>query len=124
MSFWDFLWFSVLTFLFVAYLMILFAIISDLFRDRSTSGWVKALWIICLLVLPFVTALLYLIVRGNSMAERRGVENLRYYEAENEYIRTVAGIDSSSQIATAKRLLDNGAITDEEFKRIKETILP
>ncbi|WP_069163244.1 SHOCT domain-containing protein [Nocardia altamirensis] len=124
MSFWDFLWFTILTFLFVAYLMILFAIMSDLFRDRATSGWVKALWIICLLVFPFVTALIYLIVRGNSMAERRGVENLRYYEAENEYIRTVAGIDSSSQIATAKRLLDNGAITDEEFKRIKEAILP
>ncbi|MEU7138148.1 SHOCT domain-containing protein [Nocardia sp. NPDC046473] len=124
MSFWDFLWFSIMTFLFVAYLMILFSIISDLFRDRDTSGWAKALWVVCLLVLPFVTALVYLITRGNSMAERRGADRLRYYEAENEYIRTVAGIDSSSQIATAKKLLDNGTITDEEFKRIKETILP
>lgn len=124
MSFWDFLWFSIMTFLFVAYLMILFAIISDLFRDRNTSGWIKALWIVCLLVLPFVTALIYLIARGNSMAERRSDERVRYYEAENEYIRTIAGIDTSSQIATAKKLLDNGTITDEEFKRIKETILP
>ncbi|MFC9439057.1 SHOCT domain-containing protein [Nocardia sp. NPDC057030] len=108
----------------MAYLMIVFAIISDLFRDRDTAGWIKALWIVCLLVLPFVTALIYLIARGNSMAERRSDDRVRYYEAENEYIRTVAGIDSSSQIATAKKLLDNGAITDEEFKRIKETILP
>ncbi|QIS03852.1 hypothetical protein F5X71_17325 [Nocardia brasiliensis] len=124
MSLWDFLWYAVMTFLFVAYLMILFAIVSDLFRDHETSGWIKALWLVVLLVLPFLGALIYLIARGKPMTVRRVDAGLRYREAEDEYLRRVTGLDSATQLATAKQLLDDGAITEAEFRRIKETILP
>ena len=65
-SFWDFLWFIVMTYLFVAYLMALFWVLSDLFRDRGTGGFVKALWTIALIVLPVLTLLVYLIARGKG----------------------------------------------------------
>ena len=70
MSFWDVVWFIVISFAFVAYLMVMFAIIADLFRDRESSGFVKALWIVGLIFVPFLTALAYLIVKGGGMSER------------------------------------------------------
>ena len=78
MGFWDFLWLLVWTFFFVMYLMVLFQIIGDLFRDHGMSGWLKAVWIIALLLVPFLSALIYLIARGRGMAERqaRQVEGL------------------------------------------------
>lgn len=124
MSFWEVLWSIVLIFLFVAYLMVLFAIITDLFRDHDTSGWGKALWLICLLLLPFVTALLYVIVNGRAMAERSVERQLSARQSEEEYIRKVARTDAASQIEAAKRLLDQGALTPAEFEQIKHTAMP
>src|SRR5947209_17924390 len=70
MSFWDIVWFIIISFAFVAYLMVLFAIVGDLFRDSETSGVAKAIWIFCLIFFPFITALVYFIVRGQGMASR------------------------------------------------------
>ena len=69
-SFWDFFWFILSFFLLMAYLMVLFQILGDLFRDKDTSGWVKAVWILFLIFLPILTSLVYLIARGRSMTER------------------------------------------------------
>jgi hypothetical protein len=69
MSFWDVVWFIFISFAFVAYLMVMFSIISDLFRDRDASGVAKAVWVVALIFLPFLTSLVYLIVRGRGMAE-------------------------------------------------------
>ena len=87
MSFWDIVWFIFIFFAFMAYLMVMFSVIGDLFRDDSVSGWVKALWIIGLIFLPFLTLLIYVIVRGKGMAERTaaGVETAR--RAQDEYVR-------------------------------------
>lgn len=123
MSFWDIIWFIVVSFLFVAYLMVLFSILTDLFRDKDTSGWAKAIWVVFLLICPFLAALIYLIVRGKSMAERRVADTLELKAAQDEYIRKVAGADAASQIATGKKLLDEGAISAEEFEQIKRTAL-
>ncbi|HEX5578115.1 MAG TPA: PLDc N-terminal domain-containing protein, partial [Candidatus Limnocylindria bacterium] len=70
MNFWDFFWLLVWSFFFVAYLMILFHIFGDLFRDHM-SGWLKALWVLFLIIAPFLGALIYLIARGHGMAERQ-----------------------------------------------------
>ena len=67
MSFWDIIWFIIISFAFIAYLMLLFNILGDLFRDQ-TLGWMKAVWIIFLIFVPFLTALIYLIARGDGMA--------------------------------------------------------
>ena len=68
-NFWSIIWVVVWSFLFVAYLFVLFYILTDLFRDSELSGWWKALWIIFLIFMPFLTALVYIIARGSGMAE-------------------------------------------------------
>lgn len=118
-SFWDFLWVIITSFLFVAYLMVMFTIIGDLFRDRETSGWVKALWIVCLFILPLITALVYMITRGDKMADRQIAAVHNAMEQQDAYIRHVAGKSSAAQIAEAKALLDNGTITEAEFATLK-----
>jgi len=89
-SFWDYVWYTVVVFAFVAYLIVLFQIIVDLFRDHSVSGWVKAIWVIGLVVLPYLTALVYLIARGRGMAVRAQRAQAEAKQATDEYIRTVA----------------------------------
>ena len=80
-SFWDLIWWFLWAFVFIAYLFALFAIIGDLFRDHKLNGWWKALWIIFLIFVPFLTALVYLIARGNGMAERSQKEAKQYQAA-------------------------------------------
>ena len=122
-SFWDLIGWFLSAFIFIAYLMVLFSIIGDLFRDRDLNGWAKALWIIFLVFLPFLTALVYLIARGKGMAERqiREVDTAR--SAANEYIREVAGSSPADEIGKAKTLFDSGAITQAEYDRLKERAL-
>jgi type VI protein secretion system component VasK len=124
-SFWDFFWLLVWTFFFVMYLMVLFQIIGDLFRDKDLSGWWKALWIIFLIIFPFLAAIVYLIARGRSMAERQAGEMRQAQAATDQYIKSVAAQGSSpaDQIASAKSLLDSGAITQQEFEQLKAKAL-
>jgi UPF0716 family protein affecting phage T7 exclusion len=124
-SFWDFFWLLVWTFVFVMYLMILFQIIADLFRDKELSGWWKALWIIFLIIFPFLAALIYLIARGRSMAERQAGEMRQAQVATDQYIKSVAaqGASPADQIASAKDLLDSGAINQQEFEQLKAKAL-
>lgn len=71
-STWDFLWHFLIIFAWIAYLLVLFQILTDLFwRDHKTSGWVKAVWVIFLIALPWLTALVYLIARGKGMSSGR-----------------------------------------------------
>jgi len=124
MDFGDFFWLLIWTFVFVMYLMILFQIIGDLFRDRDLSGWWKALWVIALIIFPFLTALIYLIARGRGMAERQAGEVRKAQEATDDYIQQVAGRSNpAQQIATAKNLLDQGTITQNEFDQLKAAAL-
>jgi type VI protein secretion system component VasK len=123
-SFWDWFWLLIWTFVFVCYLMVLFQIIIDLFRDKDLSGWWKALWIIFLIIFPFLAALVYLIARGRGMAERRAGEMQQAQAATDQYIQSVASTSSpADQIASAKALLDSGAITQEEFDKLKQKAL-
>ena len=123
-SFWDWFWLLIWTFVFVSYLMVLFQIIIDLFRDKDLSGWWKALWIIFLIVFPFLAALVYLIARGKGMAERRAGEMQHAQAATDQYIQSVATRGNpADQIASAKALLDSGAINQEEFDKLKQKAL-
>lgn len=119
MSFWEALWLVVVSFAFIAYLLLLFHIIGDLFRDRETSGWVKAIWVVFLILLPLLTSLVYLIVRGRGMTQRSIAEARHVQAAEQEYIQRTAGTNPAAQIAEAKRLLAEGTITEGEFERLK-----
>ena len=124
MSFMDIVWFILISFAFVAYLMVMFSIIGDIFRDKETSGVVKAIWLVALIFLPFATAIAYVIVRGRGMAERqaRSAEDLR--AQQDAYIREVASAPApADQIAQAQSLRDQGVISAEEFERLKQKAL-
>jgi hypothetical protein len=123
MSFWDIIWFIFVSFAFIAYLMFLFNIIGDLFRDKSMSGGMKAVWMICLILFPFLTAIIYLIVRGPGMYERQADVMHQARANQEEYIRSVAAASPADQVAQAKGLLDSGAISQAEFDALKAKAL-
>ena len=123
MSFWDVVWFIFISFAFVAYLMVMFTIISDLFRDRDVSGVMKAVWVVALIFLPFLTSLIYLITRGSGMAERAGKSQAAWPQ-EDAYTRQSAVKPTPvDQIAQARAMFDAGAISQSEYDTLKTKAL-
>jgi hypothetical protein len=122
-SFWDFIGFFFWTFVFVSYLFALFAVIGDVFRDRSLNGWAKAAWLIFLVFVPILTVLVYVIARGRGMAERQVSAGMAQKRDTDEYIRSVAGGNPAQDIAQAKQLLDSGAISQGEYAVLKDRAL-
>lgn len=124
MDFWEFIWFLIWTYVFVAYLILLFHIFADVFRDRDMGGFAKAVWIIALVLFPFLSVLIYVIARGRGMAERR-LEAVQQAQTQTEqYIQSVANAPSAAdQIGSAKALLDAGTITEREYEQLKAKAL-
>jgi hypothetical protein len=121
--FWDAVVLMASTFFFIAYLIVLFQVIVDLFRDSEMGGGSKVLWIIGLIFVPLLTALIYVLARGSGMAARqRGAAKAAKAEAD-AYIRDVAGKSPADQIADAKKLLDAGTINADEYARLKAKAL-
>ena len=121
--FWDAVVLMASTFFFIAYLIVLFQVIVDLFRDSEMGGGSKVLWIVGLIFLPVLTALIYVLARGSGMAERQRAV-MRSAKSDTEaYIRQVAGKSPADQIADAKKLLDAGTISSDEFARLKAKAL-
>jgi hypothetical protein len=123
-SFWDFFWSLIVVFAFIAYLMILFNILTDLFwRDHKTSGWLKAIWVFFLVVAPYLTALVYLISRGKGMTERAQLAAESARQHTNDFIKQAAGRSPAQEIADAKALLEAGTISGAEFESLKAKAL-
>jgi hypothetical protein len=122
-NFWDLILLIASTFIFIAYLLVLFQIIVDLFRDSDLGGGSKVLWIIGLIFVPVLTSLFYILTRGRGMAARQRSEVQRARSDAENYIREVAGKSPADQIADAKRLLDAGTINADEFARLKAKAL-
>lgn len=124
-SFWDVLLWSFWFFIWIAALTVYFRCLFDMFGDHTLSGWAKAGWAIFMIFLPWLGALVYLIARGRSMAERQMAEVGRQQAAQQEYIKQAAGTASSpaAQIADARALLDSGAINQTEFDSLKAKAL-
>ena len=124
MDFWGYLWLMIWWTFFILYLMVLFQIIIDIFRDSSMNGWVKAIWLVALFIVPAITALVYIIARGKGMNERELSTMQQSKAATDSYIRSVAATsDPATQIANAKSLLDSGAISQAEFDQLKAKAL-
>jgi len=127
-NFWSIIWIVIWSFVFVAYLFVLFYILTDLFRDHELSGWWKALWIIFLIFAPYLTALVYIIARGKGMSQRQ-LSAAREARSETDaYIKSVAGASAGGKspaehIAEAKKLLDAGTINQAEFDQLKAKAL-
>lgn len=122
MTFGEWIWWLIIVFFMVVFFMMLFRIIIDIFRTDD-SGWVKAAWLIALLFVPLLTMLIYVIARGKDMAKRDVQQYTQMQADQADYIRSVAGNDSATQIKQAHDLLTSGAITQEEFDAIKAKAL-
>jgi hypothetical protein len=116
-SFWFFIW--------IAALMVWFRCLFDLFSDSSLSGWAKAGWALLLIFVPWLGALIYLIARGRSMTERQRAALEQRQAEQDRYIQQVAGASQgpTEQIASAKALLDSGALTQAEYESLKAKAL-
>jgi hypothetical protein len=123
-STWDFLWHFLIIFAWIAYLLVLFQILTDLlWRDHKTSGLAKAVWVIFLLVLPWFTALVYLVVRGKDMTARAREAATAAQQQTDDYIKQAAGRSPAQEIADAKALLEAGTISQAEFDALKTKAL-
>jgi len=110
-------------FLFIAWIWILFAIITDLFRDHDASGWSKAAWIFFLVFIPFLTCLVYLIARGEGMRERMLKAEAEAKQDFDSYIRQTADSSPADQLHKLNELREKGALSAAEFERAKAKLL-
>ena len=123
-TFLDVMWTMLVFFAWVIWFWLLITVFADLFRRHDTSGWSKALWIIFVIVLPYLGVLVYLIAEHDGMADR----NMQMVQAQqaqtDDYIKSVASkSDPAEQIAKGKQLLDSGAISQAEFDSLKAKAL-
>jgi hypothetical protein len=126
-NFWDVLYLIASSFLFgfmvIAYIMILFHVIMDLVRDRQLAGGWKVLWLIGLIFIPMLTALIYILARGDGMADRQLAVVQKARSAADDSVRGLGGKFPAEQIVEAKALLDAGTINQGEFDRLKAKAL-
>ncbi len=109
--FWSMLWF----FMFVIWIWLLITIFIDIFRSHDLSGWAKALWVLFVVILPFLGVLVYVIARGHSMQERAVKQAADQEKAARQYIQDVASTSSADEIEKLAKLHRDGVLTDEEF---------
>ena len=122
-TFLNVLWEMIIFFAFVIWIWLLITVFIDVFRRKDCGGFTKALWIIFVIVAPYLGVLIYLIANHNGMAERSEKQVQAMQAQQEAYIQSVAGSTPADQIAQAKTLLDSGAITQAEFDAIKAKAL-
>jgi hypothetical protein len=122
-TFWDSFWLIAEIFIFVAYIFVLIHIFSDVFRNSEMSGFVKALWILGLILPIPLVALIYILWHGRGMAQRQRQAMERVKSDNDSYIRQIAGKSPADQISDAKALLDAGTITADEYAKLKAKAL-
>ncbi len=110
-------------FFLVIWIWILIVILTDLFRDHELSGWWKAVWVLFLVFLPFLTALIYLIARGHGMRDRAIKEQTEAKKQLDDYVRQTAGGSQADELAKLAELKANGTISEEEFNSMKAKLV-
>jgi hypothetical protein len=121
--FMDVLWSMIIFFFWVIWIWIVITVLIDVFRRHDISGWVKALWVVFVVILPWLGVLIYLIVEHDGMRERSMRQAQAQQRAFDDYVRDTAGGGSAGEIAKAKELLDSGAINQAEFEKLKAKAL-
>jgi hypothetical protein len=123
-AFWTMLW----LFLWIMWLVLLFRVIVDIFRDDSMGGWAKAGWLALCIVVPFLGVLVYVIARGKGMGQREIAQARDQQKAFESYIRQTAKsgparTSSVDELARLSEMKSRGDISDEEFRRAKALVL-
>jgi len=122
----NILWTLIIFFAWVAWIWIAIVIFMDIFSRRDISGWVKALWVVFVIILPFLGVLVYLIANHDGMSERSEARARGQQKEFDSYVKSVAaegGGGAAAEIDKAKQLLDSGAITQDEFNALKAKAL-
>ena len=123
----DVFWTILIFFVWVAWFMLLFRVFADVFRRHDIGGFAKTLWIIFVIILPFLGVFIYLIVESQGMTERSLQQAQAAQQQFDDYVRTTAssggGGGAASELEKAKSLLDSGAITQAEFDTLKAKAL-
>jgi hypothetical protein len=123
-SFGELLLIALEVFFFVIWIWILITILSDLFRDHELSGWAKAAWVLFLVFIPFLTALIYLIARGEGMRDRTIKAQADAKKHFDEYVRDQAQAASpADELHKLAELKDKGALSAEEYDKAKAKLL-
>ena len=110
-------------FFFIVWIWILFTILTDLFRDHEMSGWWKAVWVLFLVFIPFLTSLVYLIARGSGMRDRTIKAQADAKQHFDEYVRTQAHSSPADELHKLNDLKEKGALSQEEFDKAKAKLL-
>ncbi|CAB4933075.1 unannotated protein [freshwater metagenome] len=110
-------------FVFIVWFWILVTILMDLFRDHELSGGAKALWLLMLVFIPVISALIYLIARGDGMRQRAIAQQQEMQQATDSYIKSVAGSSTADEIAKLAALKDSGALSQAEFDAAKAKLV-
>jgi hypothetical protein len=121
-AFWTMMFF----FLWVAWIVLLFRVIADIFRNDSVGGWGKGLWLIFVIVIPWFGVLIYLLSNGDDMGRRNVAQQQASQDAVDSYIRQTAGsggASSADELTKLAALRDSGALTDDEFAAQKAKLL-
>lgn len=122
-SFGEILLVALEIFFFVIWIWILITILSDLFRDHELSGWAKAAWVLFLVFIPFLTALVYLIARGEGMRDRTIKAQADAKKHFDEYVREQAASSPADELHKLNELREKGALSQEEFDQAKAKLL-
>ena len=110
-------------FLMVAWIWTIIAVIGDVFRSNDMSGAAKALWVLSIIVIPWLGVLGYILVRGGGMEKRRLQALADAQEAQRTYIQNVAGVSTADELSKLAELKEKGVITDTEFEAQKAKLL-
>lgn len=120
----DMIWTMAILFLWILWIWLLFSVFADIFRRHDLSGWGKTAWILFVILLPFLGVFVYLITQNVGMTERKLQRSRAERDRFDDYVRATAGTGgSAAEIDSAKRLLDSGAITQDEFDALKRRAL-
>lgn len=122
----DLIWTTIWIFFLILFIWVFIMIISDLFRDHKLSGWAKAIWVVALIIFPLIGSLVYLIARGEGMAERSAAQQRQARAEFDDYIRSTAatgGTGTADELARLADLRDKGTITDAEFQTMKARLV-
>jgi hypothetical protein len=117
------LWLMIVFFAFIIWIWLLITVFADIFRRRDIGGGMKAIWIIFVIIAPYLGVLIYLIAEHNGMADRSEQQMKAMKAQQDDYIKSVAGSSPADQVAQAKSLLDSGAITQAEYDALKAKAL-
>lgn len=122
----DLIWTTIWIFFLILFIWVFIMIVTDLFRDHTLSGWAKAAWVVGLIIFPLIGSLVYLIARGQGMAERSAAQQQQARAQFDDYVRSAAGSGGTGmadELARLADLRDKGTISEAEFQTMKARIV-